>query len=150
MRNTYYKSLELCAEAIFLRTPANDYQFNMNYPFKIYRGYRGSMNFDDFVQIDQREFNYIDHIRLELIGNLEEERKAEKLKFTPKMRYQLYNEDNSIAIYGFTDKSRSELVDFIEIYGREQGFRIRDKKGQTTGFIHSSLLNKLSYHITSI
>jgi hypothetical protein len=67
-----------------------------------------------------------------------------------KTEYQLYNEDNSIAIYGFSTKTSQELVDFFEIHVREEGCRILNQRGLTTGFVHADLFNTLSYHIKDI
>jgi len=68
----------------------------------------------------------------------------------PKTKYQLYNEDNSIEIYGYSTKSMADLVSFFETEGRKRGFRVLDQTGLTRGFVHCNLFNTLSYHITKL
>lgn len=63
-------------------------------------------------------------------------------------KYHLYSD--GISIFGFSEKSRKDLVDFMETYGRESGFRILDAKGITKGFVSAELFNSLSYHVQDL
>lgn len=73
-----------------------------------------------------------------------------KVTFEPRTQLHLYSADNSIKIYGYSNKSKKDLSHFLESHGRKKGFRVFNLKGITTGFIHPELMNRLSYHLTNI
>ena len=107
--------------------------------------------------IHQAEFEYLQSLwatlgklkwdALETLEVCYEEIEQTKL---PKTKYQLYNEDNTIEIYGYSTRSMADLVSFFETEGRKRGFRILDQTGLTRGFVHCNLFNTLSYHVTRI
>ena len=102
-----------------------------------------------FKQARSDEFNDRQYDALDVDAPQYNQPRPKKV-FKPISKYQLYNSQGSIEIYGYSKKTTKELVDFFEATGRTNGFRILNSKGQTTGFVNAELFNSLSYHVKQI